>query len=278
MWGSSTVDRTDRSDLPDRHPSTEGGPDPRPVLGSPQVLGCADRYAAAAAGCQRASAAAPTSGASLPSAVNVDARRGARRGRRRRTWARRLRWSSSRRAASSSGGAERRRHRAGEQHEAQVEHGDGGRHGPADHHAGALDDRRRRPPQRAVGLVLDRRRPTRTPSGSPAPPHDARQAVGLDDDVAELAGVARAGRAAGGRWRSRRPRRRRTRAAPSRRSTSAATPIQRSASTRPCPAGPSTVGSPVSSPIRSRSSKRCHTGRCSGRDRAADRRRSGPRS
>ena len=68
-----------------RHPSTGSGPDPRPVLGSPQMLGCADGYAAAAAGCQRASAAAPTRGASLPSAV--DRRRG-RDARRRRGRAR----------------------------------------------------------------------------------------------------------------------------------------------------------------------------------------------
>ena len=47
-------------------------------------------------------------------------------------------------------------------------------------------------------------------------------------------------------------------------STSRARPLQRSASTRAWPAGPSTVGSPDRSRTRSRSSKPCHTGRCSG--------------
>ena len=106
-----------------------------------------------------------------------------------RRWVSLLRCSSSRRAASTSGRTERRRHRPGQHDEAQVEHRDGRGDRPTDHRARPLDDRRRRAAQWAVRLLLDRRR-RRVGHQAPLGTTRARVALGLDDDVAELAEVA----------------------------------------------------------------------------------------
>ena len=212
---------------------------------------------------QRARAAAPTSGASRPSVVNsmphavlAAVGAGAHVG------------EAAALVELAAGGveerlAERRRHGAGEHDEAEVEHGDGRGDGAPDHHPGALDDRCRSPPQRPVGLLLDRRQPRRRPSGSRC--RRRRTAARRARRRRGRAGRrCRAGRAAAGRCRSHRPRRRPTAAAPSRRRRPGPRPSSTRRGRGPGPSVPRTVGSPVSSPTRSRSSKDCHTGRCSG--------------
>ena len=181
-WGPSTADGTDgcvRPPMPGRPAGTAAsGPRPRRRRAAPR----AERRDRRPTRCSRDRAA--------------------------RTWARRLRWSSSGWAASKNGApkppAPSRRARRG-----------GGR-------------TRRRPTRRPArpscpvrsmtdagarrsgrfGLGLDRRRRRLGRRGSPVPPHDARQPVGLDDDVAEWPALPAARRAAGRRRRCRRRRRR----------------------------------------------------------------------
>ena len=132
--------------------------------------------------------------------------------------------------------AERCRHRAGEHDEAEVEHGDGRRHRPADHHPGALDDRRRGPPQRAVGLLPRSPTSRRTRSGS-----RSRRRRTAARRVRRRRGRAgrrcRAVPGAAGRCRSPRPRRRPTAAAPSRRRPRARRPSSARRGRGPGPSG-----------------------------------------
>ena len=69
--------------------------------------------------------------------------------------------------------------------------GRGRRQRPPDHPPGAIDHRRRGPTQRAVHLRLQRGRRGVRPQAALGATH-ARDPVGLDDDVTDLAGVAAA--------------------------------------------------------------------------------------
>ena len=135
---------------------------------------------------------------------------------------------------------------------------------------GALDHRRRRPPQWPAGLVLDgRRRGVWCQTAVPAA--RARESIRLDDHVAELAGAA-------ARPRSSRPlqtippRRHRTRE--DHHVVEPSAPIQRSASTQRGRRCRSSVGSPVRSRTRSRRAKCVQAGAAARRSRPG--RRSAP--
>ena len=146
----------------------------------------------------------------------------------------RPRRSSSAWAAAKNGVAEAERDRAGDDGEAQVEQV-------------PPPTPRARPTSMPVRSTIVGRRPRRPAAGDrprspvpdasasrqPRPPQHARPAVGLDDDVADVAGVAGARRRAAGRRARCRPRRRSTRPWPMKSRTPAAAPRQPSPAPAP---------------------------------------------
>ena len=85
--------------------------------------------------------------------------------------------------------AEAERHRAADDRELQVDDRADRHQRASDQHAGALDDRPRGALRRPPGLVLDRLAAAVRLEAAEAAAH-ARPAVGLDDHVADVAGVA----------------------------------------------------------------------------------------
>ena len=99
------------------------------------------------------------------------------------------------RSSSGLGGgeevvAEAERDRAGDDREAQVEQGGDRRDRPADQPAGALAARRRAPPRPGAPVRAAMAVPDASASRQPRAPHAHTPAVGLDDHVADVAGVA----------------------------------------------------------------------------------------